>query len=260
MGKTNPYFKAISGLKKSLILNQSSSHLILTTSPTTAYGLNEKELFNLLQRNFQLLRTRLERYYNIQIKAYFRVTTNEGYGVIHAIIISQFIPRDIIVNEWNEIHGSQIVSIQSINHNQRDHGHVSHYFTSQYLSNQQKATFVRYGMSKEYLFKGAVSEWNKIKKSCRIESTARCNEWGYITYKIDLEKALNLWNVRLSQICEIWLMPDNRKTVPIKPILHRKIANKKKYQHLVNFYSKPINDKILTNRGVNSEIKCTTYV
>ena len=208
----------MSGLKKAYLLNQNSSHLILTTSPVTAYGLNDKEMFDLLHQNFHLLKRHLERYHNIKIRAYHRVTTNEGYGVIHALIIAPFIPQSIIAELWNEIHGSQIVHIRSISHDRLSHGKVSHYFTSQYLKDQHKATMTRYGISKEWVYPHFVNDWNNIKKDCQIFESAYTNSWGYLTYKIDIEKALNLWNVRINQLCDIWLVPEHRKVKQIKKI------------------------------------------
>ena len=201
--KTSPYFKSITGLKKAYLLNQNSSHLILTTSPVTAYGLTEQELFDLLQRNFLLLKRHLERYYNIPIKSYFRVTTNEGYGVIHVVVVAGYIPQYIVSQEWNEIHGSQIVHIRSISHDRLSHGRVSHYFTSQYLKDQKKATITRYGMSKNWVYPHFVRDWCEIKEQCKDYSKPIGAVFGHAFFKVDIEKAINLWNVKLQLYCGI---------------------------------------------------------
>lgn len=188
----------MAGLRKASLQNKKCSFITLTSSPHSTEGLNDSEKCYMLHNALNLLRKRLSRYYGIEIKSYFRVFTNEGYGVIHIIVVCKYIPRYILVNEWNEIHGSQIVDIRLIG---IDVGvkKISHYMTSQYLKEQKKSTFTRYGMSSQWVFRGFVRVWNDIKKQCRTYMGKwRFNEfyecWYNDDIRLDLSKALKWFN------------------------------------------------------------------
>ena len=71
-----------------------------------------KEKLELIKRNFDALRKRFEKEFKSPFGDYFRVSTLEGYGVIHILFVGCNIPHSWIVENWNELHGSCIVDIR----------------------------------------------------------------------------------------------------------------------------------------------------
>ncbi len=89
---------------------------------------------------------------------YFKVITNEGYGVIHILYRGWFIPYNWLSDNWKDIHNSWNVNIQRIGSLKRDEKGVSRYLVAQYVSNQD-ASYLRFSQSMNWVYKGFVSDW-----------------------------------------------------------------------------------------------------
>jgi len=137
---------------------------------------------------------------------YCKVETSEGGGVLHILFKGDYIPRQWISDQWNEIHnGSWHVDIRLC----KDY-HAS-YVVNQYLSGQN--VFERYSWSWGWVYKGFVKQWYEFRKY--------------------FSEPLIKWNLHMEGISIQWddfkwLKPDgNFIDVPI-----RKSSNKKDYPHI----------------------------
>jgi hypothetical protein len=251
--KPNPYplsksqrkafFKVLIGLKKWTLLSRHKGlhirFLTLTSSIIATDGLNQQEQFQMLHNNFQVLRNRLQRNYNLEIKEYFKTTTNEINGTIHIIYIGDYIPENLLINEWNEIHASQILYIENINLDSRSLYDTSRYLVSQYLTGGQHDCISRYGHSKNWVYPGFVNDWENIKKSNR-SYTNKVNVYGYQTYTVDIEKSINSFTATLDNYVyknykvhfDYTINKSDKHKSKIKKSKHRLIGNSEKYKHL----------------------------
>lgn len=141
------YHRILSGYKLSQFFGQRLRFMTLTTSND---GRN-----NDLKRDFNTLVKRIRRHYGRF--EYLRVRTDEGNGVLHVIYRGSYIPRSWLQSQWIDIHKSWNVDIRDT---QRYH---CTYIINQYLSGQ--SAFVRYSTTLSWIFKGAVAQWNALKKS-----------------------------------------------------------------------------------------------
>lgn len=67
---------------------------------------------------------------------YFKITTNEGNGVLHILYKGDYIPYNYIVDIWQDIHNSKMVNIQKVKTTKQSIKNTTFYVISQYLSNQ----------------------------------------------------------------------------------------------------------------------------
>lgn len=103
-----------------------------------------------------MLRKRIERKYR-KIE-FCKTETPEGQGgVIHMLYRGSFIPHSWLSEQWNDIHGAPNVFIQL----RRGSGNrIANYFLG-YLGHHSE---FRLGYSINWVFKGFVREWTKIKR------------------------------------------------------------------------------------------------
>ena len=64
---------------------------------------------------------------------YFKVTTNEGNGVLHILYKGDYIPYNYIVDIWQDIHNSRMVNIQRVKTDKQNIKNTTFYVISQYI-------------------------------------------------------------------------------------------------------------------------------
>lgn len=96
---------------------------------------------------------------------YFKVTTNEGNGVIHCLYRGEYLPYNYIVDNWMDIHNSWDVNIKLIRNHDKDIGKTSCYVVSQYVSHQH-SSYVRSSQSWNWVCRGYRSVWNGFLDEC----------------------------------------------------------------------------------------------
>lgn len=67
---------------------------------------------------------------------YFKITTNEGNGVLHILYKGDYIPYNYLVDIWQDIHNSKMVNIQKVKTTKKSIKNTTFYVISQYLSGQ----------------------------------------------------------------------------------------------------------------------------
>lgn len=140
------YHRIMSGYKLSQFFGGRLRFMTLTTSNE---GRN-----NDLKKDFNTLVKRIRRRYGRF--EYLRVRTGEGHGVLHILYRGTFIPHSWLQSQWIDIHHSWNVDIRDT---QRYH---CSYVVNQYLCGQ--SAFVRYSATASWIFRGAVAQWNILKK------------------------------------------------------------------------------------------------
>lgn len=194
IGWTNPqkrcFHRAISGFKVGSLKGEKVRFMTLTTSPLTVEGLTPVQRLELLQRDLRAFTRRIDREFGRF--DYLSVRTLEGYGVVHILYRGSYIPKSWIVENWNELHGSFIVDVREPRGSSFD---GARYVVSQYLSEQRikndnfdlkgrKLPDFIYGYSKDWVFKGFVGEWNRLKSFC----------YDRENYFFDKEKLISIWD------------------------------------------------------------------
>jgi hypothetical protein len=125
---------------------------------------------------------------------YWRVKTSEGYGVLHVLLSSPYIPQPWLKRNWQEIHGAEIVDIRMIKGKKR----LTRYLIGQYLSKQEDnyrdgkwcpPIYSRQSWSWGWCFRGFVGVWKRI-----------------LGYAESLAQALRLWDscLRARDPAEWW--------------------------------------------------------
>jgi len=167
------YHRAKSGVRVSDIIKVPIKHLVLTTSPA-GQDLN-------LSNDFQVLRKRIQRKFNVLL-AYFKVETNEGYGVLHVLYRSkQYLPQAWLSNQWSDIHKSPYVYIKEVPDTD-----IARYVVTQYVSDQG-SSYQRCSWSQSWVCRGFVQSWKRHLRWF--------NQWKLklnLTF-IDLLNKWNLW-------------------------------------------------------------------
>jgi hypothetical protein len=92
---------------------------------------------------------------------YFKITTNEGNGVIHLVYKGNYIPYNYIVDIWNDIHLSWDIHIKLIKHNLQDIYRSSLYVVGQYISNQS-SSYQRSSQSWLWTIRGYRKKFNEF--------------------------------------------------------------------------------------------------
>ena len=162
------------GFVKSEIDNKKIRFLTLTTSPCTGACLSNSDRLELIQRSFRVLKRRYEIDFAkrdgdgkilefADFGDYFSCRTLEGYGVVHVVYRGKFIPRDWIVANWNEIHGSQIVDIRFPRGDPWD---GSMYVVSQYMSDQGVNPV--FGYSYNWVYRGFPYHYKQLIDISRV--------------------------------------------------------------------------------------------
>jgi len=96
---------------------------------------------------------------------YFKVTTNEGNGVIHCVYKGEYLPYAYLVDNWQDIHNSWNVNIKLIHNKKKDYKQSSRYVVSQYISGQG-SSYQRSSMSWKWIFRGYRRAWGEFLSSC----------------------------------------------------------------------------------------------
>jgi len=173
------YHRLKSGERLAKMMNVFLIFITLTTAPN-AKGYD-------LSKDFQVFRKRVYRKYGV-LPAYCKVNTNEGNGVIHALLRTNvFIPQAWVSRQWDEIHGSYIVDVR-----QASNG-TARYIATQYLATQD-ATYTRLSSSWTWVCRGMMRQWDYIVKSSRDWSHTRLNEYGLWSAPVQWDHAYNEWD------------------------------------------------------------------
>lgn len=98
---------------------------------------------------------------------YFKVTTNEGNGVIHCLYKGEYLPYNWIVDNWQDLHNSWDINIKLIKTSRKDVNNTSAYVVSQYLGSQG-SSYQRSSQSWNWLFRGYRTAWLEFLASCKI--------------------------------------------------------------------------------------------
>lgn len=208
--------RCYSGLIKNEFLNNKVRFLTLTTAPVTAVDLSDIEKLELIRKNFDNLKKRFEKEFHKDFGDYFRVSTLEGYGVLHILFAGSYIPYNWLVMNWNEIHGSCIVDIREP---RGDAYKGAMYVISQYVASQSGKKI--FGYSRNWVYSGFLKDMSDCKKCCKNYNVKiRC--YGFDYYFIDYKKFRYYWNIFLSkrinnEVKEVWeVMPYSDKIFECK--------------------------------------------
>lgn len=180
------YLKAKTGILKWTLLGIPLRHMVLTTSLEAQVRNNPEQLridakelkkrikrvtpLKLVKQGF-ITTSDLRRYYsnkpiNEALKLeYQQIRTNEGNGVLHLLVASDFIPHYWISKNWEEIHYSPNVSIRLVDKNEDKK--ISGYLANQmckYLSDQD-CTYIRTSASQNWIYKGWAIDYASLKHS-----------------------------------------------------------------------------------------------
>lgn len=176
----------ICGIRKAQLQQKRIIPLTLTTSDSTAAGLNDDEKMELITKSWNSLHAALT--YKYGEFDHFLQATNEGNGVLHIVISGlPFIYWKRIVRMWNNIHGSQLISIGKLRGTSES---MAGYLMTQYLSNQH-CTKIYFRSSKNWVCEHFTKYW-KILRNCSRNYAAGVYlpEYERWYYPIDKEQLI----------------------------------------------------------------------
>jgi hypothetical protein len=151
-----------SGIKRALACGERLRFMTLTSAPWSS--------ILELARHFNILTKRIRRKFGKF--DYWRILTNEGFGVLHVVYRGSYIPQAWLSMAWAEIHGAPIVDIREIKDTPK---RVARYVVGHYLSHQ---TFERMSYSWRWVFKGFVTYWKRLLSFFSFKE-AKCS-WDWI--------------------------------------------------------------------------------
>jgi len=129
---------------------------------------------------------------------YFKVTTNEGNGVVHIIFKGDYLPYNYIVDNWTDIHNTWEVNIKAIKDKKKDLRKSANYVVSQYIANQD-SSYQRSSKSWYWIIRGYNKNWNSFKHWCN--SRFYYNEFHNKYYKNREEiNIIDLWKKKLIEL------------------------------------------------------------
>jgi hypothetical protein len=153
------YHRILSGLKRQKVLRRKIRFLTLTSSPASNW--------DQLNAHWQTLRKRIMRKWGIKLD-YWKVKTDEGYGVLHILFTGPYIPQSWLSAQWDQIHGAEIVDIRAMRGEKR----LTRYLIGQYLAGQEedqvidgkwvRRIYTRQSWSWDWCFRGFVGIWKRI--------------------------------------------------------------------------------------------------
>jgi hypothetical protein len=135
--------RLMSGFRRAQALGEQIRFMTLTSSP--------KSSFLRLNADFQVFRKRLTRRFG-KIK-YWKLRTNEGFGVLHILWRGPFLPWRWVRRNWEEIHGAYMCDLRLFRGGSK---RLANYLVGNYLCKQ---TFERMSWSWSWVFKGFVGVW-----------------------------------------------------------------------------------------------------
>ncbi|MEO5351290.1 MAG: hypothetical protein H7836_16855 [Magnetococcus sp. YQC-3] len=161
------YLRCICGIRKAQIQDRRICFLTLTTNKANAEKLSVEDRMYAVARDWNVFRTYLQQPREkggLGLKFdFFQITTNEGYGVMHVLLIGfPFISFRKLSWLWNQIHGMGFIWISKFRGSPEE---MSNYLMSQYLANQR--CIFRFKMSNNFICKGFTKHWKNIKNSAR---------------------------------------------------------------------------------------------
>lgn len=99
---------------------------------------------------------------------YFKVTTNEGNGVIHCVYAGEYLPYNYLVDILQDIHLSWHINIQEVKTSNKNIEQSSGYIVSQYISNQG-SSYQRSSQSWGWIFRGYRKAWKGFLTRCHAQ-------------------------------------------------------------------------------------------
>jgi len=173
----------ICGVRKAQLQGKRIILLTLTTSNSTADGLNDDEKMELITKSWNSLHAILtDRYGEF---AHFYQVTNEANGVLHIAIAGlPFVYWKRISRWWNAIHGSQVISVGRMYGSSES---IAGYLMTQYLANQN-ATKVYFRSSSMWVCERFAHYWMVLRNCSRDWSRGVfIAEWNRWYYPVDLD-------------------------------------------------------------------------
>lgn len=110
----------------------------------------------LLAKRWQVLRKRIHRRYGKL--EYFRLRTDEGFGVLHIVYRGPYIPHSFLKRSWENIHGAPIVYIQALRGKSK---RIAGYLAGHYLAGHR--SFMRQSWSWNWCIRGFVGLWYRVR-------------------------------------------------------------------------------------------------
>lgn len=184
--------RCYSGLLKNRHIGKKVIFVTLTSSPVSVVGLNDDEKLELLKHNFDALRKRYEKEFKCSFGSFFRVSTLEGSGVLHILLSNEWLERDWLVENWNQLHGSHIIDVRSLN---SDCWRSAKYVISQYVAGQIGKKI--FGYSKDWVYVGFTKDLLEAKRASRDFSVDRFNDFGVRYFPVRYNYFRVLWDLFL---------------------------------------------------------------
>jgi hypothetical protein len=166
MKQRRAFHRCISGLLRAKGRLERIRFMTLTSSPKS-----EKKKLNY---HFNLLVKQIEYTFGFKMQ-YWKVKTNEGYGVLHVlfrviddklprkrksgVLISRrrrgFIPHSWLSKKWEKIHGAKVVEIHELK-GKKSERDIAYYVIGNYVSKQP---IERISYSQNWVCKGFAKKW-----------------------------------------------------------------------------------------------------
>jgi hypothetical protein len=145
------YQRVVSGLRRRGVFR----FITLTSAPGNSPEKLGRQFYNLVKR----LRYHYGKFEYVRVRV-----PGEGYGVIHALVLSPFIPQRQLSEMWSEIRpGSFIVDIRTVSGGKVGKMRVSNYIISQYISGQQGETWLSWSLG--WVYPGFCRDWEIYKRA-----------------------------------------------------------------------------------------------
>ena len=97
---------------------------------------------------------------------YFKITTNEGNGVLHILFKGDYIPYNYLVDIWQDLHNSRMLNIQKVKTTKKSIKNTTFYVISQYLSNQE-SSYQRSSKSWLWTIRDYFKQFNEFITRCK---------------------------------------------------------------------------------------------
>ena len=202
--------RCYSGLLKSDFEGKKARFLSLTTAPhvVSVNVQSDSEKLKLIKVNFDTLRKRYEKDFGKSFGSFFRVSTLEGYGVLHVLFVGSNIPHSWLVENWNEIHGSHIVDIRY----PRGSGYDgAMYVVGQYVAGQKGKKI--FGYSRDWVYSGFTKDLKECRDICKKWDDPRVNQFGLTWFPVDYGKYKKTWSLFLekrlnNEVYDVWEVTD----------------------------------------------------
>jgi len=178
--------RLMSGLTVGKSRRERLRFMTLTSSPE-AKGRN-------LNADFRTLKMRILRKYHFRMK-YWKIRTNEGYGVLHIVFRGRFIPQEWLSEQWADIHRSPIVDIRSLYETKKGLTGIVFYLVGNYLSKQ---SFERMSWGYSWVFPVFVRTWKNLisryrfKRGLELWNKLLCSEFE-VTRQVRLTRFMPRW-------------------------------------------------------------------